>query len=325
MSARRRRRRRGVALNGVLLVDKPTGRSSFDVIRRVQSASGAARVGHSGTLDPMATGLLPLCFGEATKAVPWLMDSRKRYEAVVALGRETNTDDREGEVTAERPVSPLDEATIVAALERFVGEIEQVPPAYSAIRRDGERLYERARRGETVDIPPRPVTVYELRLLARSDTELTLDVVCGKGFYVRALARDLGRELGCGAHLAALRRTATSGFSVENALTLDQLPEDASGWEPLLLTLEDALAHLPRLMLDEERSASVWNGRPIVVASQEIAGGDEDDIRLVSEERGLLAIGRVAQRDGDDVEIRVVRGFRFEAPATAPRAAIEKG
>lgn len=304
-------RSRGADIDGVLLVDKPSGPTSFDVVRDLRRGTGARKVGHAGTLDPLADGLLLVCLGEATKAVPWLMDAAKEYVATVALGVETDTLDAQGEVTARRDVPPLDRAAVEAALAPFFGVIRQVPPAHSALKQDGERLYEKARRGETVEVAARDVLVHDLTL-ERLDLEsggspqFVVRVRCGKGFYVRSLARDLGVALGCGAHLAALRRTATAGFTVADARRPEDLL-DGDAWRAALVPVERALGHLPVVALSAEDARRVWHGNPIPwAASEEPPVGPT---RLSAPDGSLLAVGEV-RVDASDAVLHVLRGFR---------------
>src|SRR5262245_6450868 len=202
-------------MNGVLVIDKPQGPTSFEVVRRVRSALGLKKAGHTGTLDPMATGVLPVCLGEATKVAGLLTEGDKAYDAVIRLGVETDTQDAEGKVLAERPVPALDRAALEGALQRFRGTFTQVPPMYSAVKVSGKRLYELARAGEEVPREGREVTVHELLLRDFSSVELTLSVRSSKGFFVRTLAHDLGQALGCGAHVEAMQRAALGEFSIQ--------------------------------------------------------------------------------------------------------------
>jgi tRNA pseudouridine55 synthase len=250
-------------LDGVLLLDKPSGVSSNAALQRAKRSLGADKAGHTGTLDPLASGLLPLCFGEATKFARFLLDADKRYVAVVRFGVTTTTQDAEGEVVDTRPVD-VDRARVLAALPAFTGTIRQVPPAHSALKYRGRSHYEYARAGIDVPRPPRDVRVAALALTAWTPPDATLDVVCGKGTYVRALAADLGAALGCGAHLEALRRVAAGGFDVADAVTLDaleRLPMDER--VALLRPVDCLLAGLPRVDLDAADAAAVCSGRRI--------------------------------------------------------------
>ena len=254
-------------LHGIVLLDKPLGLSSNQALQSVRKLLRAAKGGHTGALDPLATGLLPLCFGEATKLAGSLLGARKAYVAACRLGITTDTADREGEVVRQRPVPALDEVTIEAALAKLRGCISQVPPMYSALKQDGERLYAKARRGETVEVPPREVEIHRLDLLARTDDTLMLHVECGSGTYVRSLALDLGEDLGCGAHLTALRRLWVEPFREPRMVTLEQLQQAAEqGDEALLawlLPVSAGLCDLPALQLDELQSMAIARGQQI--------------------------------------------------------------
>ena len=216
--------------SGILLLDKPRGLTSNQALGRAKYLLGLRKAGHTGALDPMATGLLPLCFGEATKVSAFLLDADKGYLAEARLGVATDSGDADGEEIARQPVPDLDRARVEQALEEFRGPIDQVPPMYSALKHNGKRLHELARAGIEVDRPPRRVTIFNLDLLALEGDRLTLRVQCSKGTYIRSLAMDLGERLGCGAHLTALRRERSGPFELRDAVTLDDL--EALGSEP---------------------------------------------------------------------------------------------
>lgn len=210
------------ALHGVLLLDKPLGWTSNDALQKCKGMLRAEKGGHTGTLDPLATGLLPLCFGAATKFSQASLDADKRYTATLKLGQKTTTGDREGEVTETRPVD-IDRAAIEAACARFVGEIDQTPPMHSALKHEGKALYDYARAGIEVERPARRVTIHAIDILGWHADELVIDVRCSKGTYIRTLAEDIGQALGCGAHLAALRRTGSGTLSVDDTISIEQL------------------------------------------------------------------------------------------------------
>ncbi len=275
-------------MDGVLVVDKPRGPTSFDVVRQVRSLLRIKKVGHTGTLDPMATGVLPLCLGEATKIAGHILEGDKAYDATVRLGAETDTQDAEGRVTAEAPVPPLTRALLESALERFRGTFEQLPPMYSAVKVDGKRLYELARAGEEVERAARRVTVHELTLRDFGATELKLSVRSSKGFFVRTLAFELGRALGCGAHLTALRRTASGPFTLSHALPLAQLQALApEALAARLVPMEQALVELPALEVSAAEAVKVKHGLPLELAEGRAAGGK---LRVMSPEGRLLAV-----------------------------------
>lgn len=248
--------------DGILLLDKPQGITSNAVLTRAKRIIGVKKAGHTGTLDPIASGLLVLCFGEATKVAGFLLDADKAYEADVRLGITTDSEDAEGRELEHRPVPAIDEQRIEAVLETFRGAIEQVPPMHSALKHKGRRLYELARRGDTVERPPRPVVIRELQLTARDEASLRLRVTCSKGTYIRSLARDIGEALGCGAHLAALRRTASGPFDIRDAVALDTLESLARDQARALLSPPDrALEHLPGIVLDDQQASRLVQGQ----------------------------------------------------------------
>ena len=257
MDAKRLPRR---AVHGVLLLDKPLGLSSNAALQQARRLYRAEKAGHTGTLDPLATGLLPLAFGAATKFSQPGLDADKAYRATLALGTTTSTGDAEGEVLRERPVA-LDRAAIEAACARFVGEIEQVPPMHSALKHQGRALYDYAREGVTLERAPRRVTIRRLDIVDWQARTLVLDVVCSKGTYVRSLAEDLGEALGCGAHLAALRRTGSGALRIEQALTLEALAALGEAERDARLLPADALlADAPELRLDEREAGRFLTG-----------------------------------------------------------------
>jgi tRNA pseudouridine55 synthase len=252
-------------LTGVLLFDKPLHLSSNTAMQKVRRLFRAEKAGHTGTLDPLATGLLPICFGEATKFSAGMLDADKRYRARLKLGQTSSTGDAEGEILVTGGALP-DEAQAHAILPRFIGEIEQIPPMYSALKHQGKPLYEYIRKGETIDRPPRRVIIHELTLENFAGDEMTLDVCCSKGTYIRTLAEDIGKALGCGAHLLALRRTATANFNLENAYTLEQL--DAMSEEQrdaCLLPADSLLQNLPTLELDDEQARRMGQGQKLAI------------------------------------------------------------
>jgi len=283
-------------MNGVLVIDKPAGPTSFDVVRRVRSLVRVKKVGHTGTLDPMATGVLPLCLGDATKIAGFITEGDKAYRAVVQLGVETDTQDAEGKILSERPVPALGREALEAAVAGFRGKQLQTPPMYSAIKVSGRRLYELARAGEQVERAPREVTVHALELVDFKERELTLDVRCSKGFFVRALAADLGQRLGCGAHLKALRRTQSGPFTLQQAVGLDRLaadleqgPRALADLERRLVSLSDALAELPAFPVSPTLADKVLHGLPIE-ASARVPDGR---VRVVDASGRLLAVAEV--------------------------------
>lgn len=274
-------------VDGVLLLDKPGGMTSNAALQKARSLLNAAKAGHTGTLDPMATGLLPLCFGEATKFAGTLLAAGKRYEAVIRLGARTDTGDAEGQVLERRPVA-VTRDQVDDVLARFVGDIMQIPPMHSALKRDGRPLYEYARKGIEVERQPRPVTIYSLDLLSFSGAALKVAVDCSKGTYIRTLAQDIGEALGCGGHLEALRRTRIGPLSLESAVTLEALEVLAPGARDALLQPPDALLDgLPRADLDAMAAERFGHGQPVADAS----GQGEGLVRVYAGGR-FLGLGR---------------------------------
>lgn len=271
------------AVHGVLLLDKPLGWTSNDALQKTKGFLRALKGGHTGTLDPLATGLLPLCFGAAAKYAQVSLDADKRYRATLALGRRTSTGDLEGEVVEERPIG-FDDATLHAVLARFTGRIDQLPPMHSALKKDGRALYDYARAGIEVVREPRRVTVHALTLVGHDGERLVLDVRCSKGTYVRTLAEDIGAALGCGAHLAALRRTGCGPLDVAQAVTLEQLAAmDEAARDALLLPPDCLLADWPRVRLDGEEAARFLTGM-----RRRVAAADACAVRVYGPEPGAF-------------------------------------
>ena len=256
--------------DGILIIDKPQGWTSMDVCAKLRGILREKRIGHAGTLDPMATGVLPVFVGRATRAVQFAENGRKEYHAVLKLGIATDTQDTTGEVLEARPVT-AGEAEVRAALEGFRGEISQIPPMYSALKVNGQKLYDLARQGKTVERKPRTITIYALELMGQTASdEFALRVVCSKGTYVRTLCHDVGQTLGCGGCMAALRRTMAAGFTIGEAVTLAQAQESG---EALLLPLDEYFRAYPRFTVQNEtQEKRAYNGNPFRV--QGVADGD---------------------------------------------------
>ncbi|WP_303291063.1 tRNA pseudouridine(55) synthase TruB [Marinobacter sp. SS5-14b] len=283
------RRRKGREVNGILVIDKPQGVTSNGILQQIKRLYGAAKAGHTGALDPLATGVLPLCFGEATKFSQMMLDSDKAYITTARLGVRTETGDAEGAVVEEKPVPALTEAEVEAVLEDFRGDIQQVPSMYSALKHQGKPLYEYAREGIEIDRPARPVTIYELKLLAIRENELDLAVTCTKGTYIRSLVEDIGEQLGCGAHVSALRRTLAAGYTLANAhdvKELEAMRERGDSLDGLLLPPESALTMFPEHRLAGPALVSILNGQPVRIPGQPFEGfvriyGDRSFVGLV--------------------------------------------
>ena len=251
-------------MDAFLNIDKPAGMTSTDVVRRVRRLAGQKRVGHGGTLDPMATGVLPVALGQATRLLEYfLQEEGKGYVATVQLGSTTDTDDAEGAVLATHLVPSLDATLLETTLGHFRGTISQIPPIYAAIRVDGRRLYEYARAGETVDIPSRSVTIERLELLDWTSDTLQINVACSKGTYIRSLARDIGAMLGCGAHLTALRRTRAGSFDLSTAIPLDELLAQPERLASAALPPIAALADWAHITVDAPTVADLRQGRRV--------------------------------------------------------------
>lgn len=263
-----RRKFKGRPVNGVLLFDKPAGVSSNHALQAVKRLFGASKAGHTGSLDPLATGMLPICFGEATKISAFLLDADKRYRVRCLLGVTTTTGDADGEILEQRDCSHVTQAAIENILPDFMGLIEQIPPMYSALKHEGQRLYKLAREGIEVERKPRPVTIHELILHSFEDNVLELEVACTKGTYVRTLAEDIGSRLDCGAHVIQLRRLAVGPYSGE-MLTMEQLQalaeEGRHVLDESLLPIESGIANWPDVKLDNDSAYYMRQGQPILV------------------------------------------------------------
>ena len=258
-------------VSGVLLIDKPQGMTSQQVVSKVKyllksDVHDSKKAGHTGTLDPMATGLLPICLGEATKFSHYQLDAVKSYKAIIKLGEQTDTGDAEGQIIATSPVPHVTQAMLQSVTEQFLGEIMQVPPMYSALKKDGKKLYELAREGIEVERAARPLTIYELSLTPLSDQQLQLTVTCSKGTYVRVLAEDIAKALGTLGHLTALRRIQTGDFEIANAITLaDFAALDVAARFDKLLAVDACVHSLPSLVLDDNQSKRIRQGQRLNV------------------------------------------------------------
>lgn len=277
-------------MSGILNIDKPAGWTSHDVVSKVRRLLGQKRVGHTGTLDPLATGVLLVCVGQATRVAEYLMAGRKVYRAAVQLGLTTDTCDIEGEVIAAAPTPALTHDDLTRALAAFIGEQAQVPPAFSAIKQAGVPAYRRARRGEAVVLAPRRVVIHRIELLAWQPPLLTLDVTCDSGTYIRSLARDLGAALGCGGTLAALRRLRSGRFGVEDAVSLEALAATCQAGQPgrYLHPIHAALVGLTPVTVDADAAARLMHGQPI----QGPAEATTDEAYAVTADGALIAILR---------------------------------
>ncbi len=286
-------------MTGILLIDKPEGWTSNDVVQKLRGVLRERRIGHAGTLDPMATGLLTVFIGRATRAVEFAEKDTKRYRAALRLGTVTDTQDTTGTVLQTREAG-ITEGELEAALERFRGEIRQIPPMYSAVKIRGERLYKLARRGETTERAARDITIHELKLIGREGEDWILEICCSKGTYIRTLCHDIGETLGCGGCMAALRRTEAGHFSLEDAYTLEQVAEAAAQGtaEALLLPTDTLFQVWPARTVSAEEEKRIRNGGAFRLP------GEQGFLRLYSETGVFLALARVT-----DGECRAVKSF----------------
>lgn len=303
-----RGKRKGRSIDGVLLLDKDPSLSSNQALQRVKRLYGAAKAGHTGSLDPLATGMLPICLGEATKVSGFLLDADKHYRVTCRLGERTATGDAEGEVVETAPVPSLDAGRVRDVLAKFTGSIEQVPPMYSALKHEGRRLYALARAGEEVERPPRTVRIFELALQDLQPREFTLDVRCSKGTYVRTLVEDIAVALGTVGHVVALRRLGVGPYEKRPMHTLAELEarRDAGGHaalDELLLPVDSAVADWPVVRLDDDMSFYVRRGQPVLVPRAPTEG----HVRLYTEAGRFLGIGEVAD-DGRIAPKRLLAG-----------------
>ena len=291
-------RKRGRDIHGVFLLDKPQGMSSNDIMQKVKRIFQANKAGHTGALDPLATGMLPICLGEATKFSQFLLDADKRYLVTAKLGERTDTSDAEGQIVETRDVN-VKTPEILTALEQFRGDILQVPTMFSALKHNGKPLYEYARQGITVEREARPITIFELKFIEYNAPYLTLEVHCSKGTYIRTLVDDLGEALGCGAHVTMLRRTAVADYPTEKMLdwhALQSLAEqqDLALLDALLLPMDTAVAKLPALTLDENQTQGIGFGQRIKFNNPNQLQGQ---VRLFSHENRFLGVAVIDENN----------------------------
>lgn len=294
-------------VNGIVLLDKPIGITSNGALQTVKRLFQARKAGHTGSLDPLAGGLLPLCFGSATKVSAFLLESDKEYQVTVKLGEKTTTGDAEGEVISLRYTGAVSDAAIAAVLPRYTGSIQQIPPMHSAIKQNGQPLYKLAHQGIEVERQPREVTIYDLRLLRRDGDALDLAVSCSKGTYIRTLAEDIGETLGVGAHVSALRRTAAGPFQASQMVDLETLQAAAeqglAALADFLLPMDAALEKWPDVCLSEDMAYFVRQGQPVFVPKAPTSGW----VKLRTADRRFLGVGRVLE-DGRVAPKRLVSG-----------------
>lgn len=285
-------------MNGIVVIDKPKGVTSHDVVGMMRKRFGTRRVGHTGTLDPMATGVLPVCIGNACRAADMLIESDKRYTAQLMLGKTTDTLDIEGTVTGECDVT-VGEAEVREAICKFTGEISQIPPMYSAIKKDGKKLYELAREGKEIEREPRRITIYSIDIVSVNLPYVEIDVTCSKGTYIRTLCDDIGKTLGCGAVMTELRRTQTAGFSIDTAYTIDELDSMEDKGVALKPT-DELFAHLRAINLNEKQTRSITNG--VQMTWRE--GNEGEMYRLYSNEGKFLCVSQIK-----DMKLVLIKSF----------------
>ena len=287
------------AISGVLVIDKPTGMTSHDVVNVIRRGTNIRRVGHTGTLDPRASGVLVVLVGPAVRLSEYISASDKRYQAIIRMGTATDTYDAEGAFTREEVPVDVTEEQFEAELKKFEGEVEQKPPAYSAIKVDGRKAYEMARKGEDVELEPRMIQVHHLEILEWATPEVVVDVHCSSGTYVRSLANDLGEVLGCGAYLVGLRRTKNGRFSLRDATPLRKLKEafEAGDWYKYLIPAAESLADWPSVVLSPDDVETIRHGQRVKVENEH---PDKEMVRGISEADELVALmKRVEGEDGD--------------------------
>ena len=280
--------------DGILILDKPRGISSMEAVRKIKRASGVKKVGHGGTLDPMATGVIPICLGRATRLMEYMLDGSKEYVGEVCLGISTDSYDADGQVTSCSDPSGISRAMVEEVLQRFSGRIEQVPPMFSALKKDGRRLYELARQGIEVKREPRPMTVHSIRLADWRPPIATIHIECSRGFYMRSLAHDIGERLGCGAHLQSLTRLRTGRFRISDAISLDaaQKSFEEDAWRESLISPDVVIGNMRALIVGESEQGRIQNGRAILPRTPLNSLRPDERFRAYTQDGQFLAIMR---------------------------------
>jgi len=310
-----RRVKKGRNIQGILLLDKPIGMGSNEVLQVVKRLYHAQKAGHTGSLDQLASGLLPICMGEATKLSGVLLNADKRYRTVVQLGEKTTTGDAEGDILDKRPIDGITRVQLEGVLAGFQGEIQQIPPMHSALKHKGQRLYKLAHQGVVVERAPRTITIHALQLLGFEKGLVELDIRCSKGTYIRTLAEDIGDALGCGGHVKALRRTESGPFREENMVTLDQLRdlvgrEDFPALDALLLPMDAALSNWPQVNLPEDVAYYLIKGQPVLIPHAPTCG----QVRIYNMQQRFLGVGEIL----DDGRVAPRRLFAKPSEHHAP-------
>lgn len=290
------RRRKGRPISGIIILDKPLGRSSNHVLQEVKRLFNAQKAGHTGSLDPLATGLLPICLGEATKVSSYLLDANKSYQVTCQLGLTTDTGDAEGKVMEQQSVPVLEESAVLTLLAGLEGEQDQVPPMYSALKHQGQPLYKLARQGIEIERKARRITIYAIQLDKMTADSLTLTVRCSKGTYIRTLAEEIGHKLGCGAHVSMLRRIEVAGYEMSQSLTLETLHQTAeqgmTALDAHLLATEDALPDWPSRYLNQAQTTYLQQGR-LVTLAQEDTAAVQTKVRLFDDKGIFFGLGEI--------------------------------
>ena len=291
-----RRNKKGRNVTGIVIIDKPTGRSSNHVLQQVKRLFDAKKAGHTGALDPLATGVLPICLGEATKVSSYLLDADKAYHVTCKLGIVTDSGDSDGEILSTQPIPEFNEQTILDLLPKFTGEQDQVPPMFSALKHKGQPLYKLARQGIEIERKPRRITIYDIQLLSITEDSFTLAVRCSKGTYIRTLVEDISHDLGCGGHVSMLRRVAAAGYQQQQAITIEQLIDVAEqgldSLDTLLLPTEDALPDWPAIVVTDDKVIALRHGQEIRVEQQ----FESANVRLFSADRTFIGLGEMSQQ-----------------------------
>lgn len=298
----RRPKARGRNIHGVFLLNKPAGLTSNDCLQKIKRLFNANRAGHTGSLDKPATGMLPICLGEATKLTSYLLDADKVYEAEVRLGEITTTGDAAGDVLEQKPIPEIDKESLLDIIDSFIGKIMQVPPMYSALKHEGQRLYKLAYQDQEVERKPREVTIHNIELIEIDNDSFKITVACSKGTYIRSLAVDIGEKLGCGAHIKNLHRVKVGQFKSRQMLSFEQLSA-SNDMDSLLLPMDTVVEHLPIVNLDQDSSAYLLNGQAVLVAHSPTSGL----VRLYDQEQFFLGIGHIL----DDGRVAPKRLFYF--------------
>lgn len=283
-------RKKGKDIDGILLLDKPLGRTSNSALQKVRYLFNAKKAGHTGSLDPLATGVLPICFGQASKVTSLLLNSNKRYIFTLELGSTTTSGDKEGVVLQTREIKPFNKSDIETVISTFRGDIKQIPPMYSALKHNGQPLYKLARQGIEIKRKERKVTIHELKLLEFTNNTITFNVMCSKGTYIRTLAQDIGESLGCGAHLSMLKRTEVEPFNCSRLYTIEEIERlsEANDLDKTLLPIDSVLQEYPSMVLSTEEEKRIKNG--LKVARRDIP--ESQIIRLYSNDNEFIGIGR---------------------------------